>query len=67
MSIVDELDVSLKDFLPERATVSMAIVEEGLQYVVSQRLHLALKEYAKRNGIPLTVALQLLRSEVHAS
>jgi hypothetical protein len=66
MSLVEELGVSLKDFLPQTSAHLMSY--DGLPVaVVSTRLYQRLKEYAEAHHMPLKLLLQRLRDEIHAA
>lgn len=65
MSLVEELSVSLKDFLPPAR--SHLINHDGLPVaVVSERLYQKLKDYAEKNKMPIRAVIDKLRGEIHA-
>jgi len=62
-SLMRELKVRLKDFLPMEGGHLMRL--PGSSIVISTRLRNALREYSQRHGITLLEALERLRDEVH--
>jgi hypothetical protein len=65
MSMVKELSVSLKDFLPEAAR--QVQLKSGLSTAISTRLCDALSGYSEKHAIPLSEALARLQHEIHYS
>jgi hypothetical protein len=64
MSLVEELGISLKDFLP--AARSHLINHEGLPVaVVSERLYQALKNRAAKDIVTIRAVIDKLRTEIH--
>jgi hypothetical protein len=66
MSLVEELHVSLKDFLPEKG-VTVTYGEGPAVTIVSLRLHQELKRYAETNCLSLGAVIAQLHHEVHES
>jgi hypothetical protein len=64
MSLVEELGVSLKDFLPQEG--AHIIHHEGCPAaLVSNRLYRRLKDYASSNQVPLAAVVAQPRRDVH--
>jgi hypothetical protein len=61
MSLIEELQVSLKDFLPGTRLVTGNI---GPIAMVSDRLFLKLQTYSRLRGISVAAAIEQLRDEV---
>jgi hypothetical protein len=66
MSLVEELSVSLKDFLPPAR--SHLINHEGHPVaVVSDRLYQKLSDYAEKNRMTIRAVIDKLRAEIYAA
>ena len=63
LSIAKALDVTLKDFLPQTRGRLIALKSAG-PVLISERLHLRLKNYALSNGLSVAVVLERLRDEI---
>ena len=61
-SMLEELGVSLRDFLPQDGGHLIRV--SGGPVVISKRLLNALRSYAARRGITLMLALDRLRDEI---
>jgi len=66
MSLVVELGLSLKDFLPH-ARAHLINQDGRPAAVVSDRLYQKLKDHADKNRISITDAIERLRAEIHAA
>ena len=66
MSLLKELEVTLKDFLPELSD-GMVITDprRGTAVAVSGRLYSRLKAYADQHQFSLQAVVERLRAEVH--
>jgi hypothetical protein len=62
--LVEELQVSLKDLLPQEGVV-LTNDKGGAIATVSERLYKELKRYAATNRLPLITVLGQLRNEIH--
>ena len=65
MSLVEELGVSLRDFLPP-ARAHLISHDGHPVAIVSERLYQKLQDYANKNRIPIREVLERLRTEIHA-
>jgi len=66
MSLVEELGISLKDFLPPAR--SHLINHDGLPVaVVSERLYQKLKDYGEKNKVTIRSVIDKLRAEIYAA
>jgi hypothetical protein len=63
MALIEDLQVSLKDFAHGTRVLSN---RAGPIFTVSERLYVKLNDYATREGIPLTVATERLRDEIQS-
>jgi hypothetical protein len=64
MSLAKALDVSLKDFLPQTRGRLIGLKSAG-PVLISERLHLRLKQYATNNGLSVALVLERLRDEIY--
>ena len=66
MSLVNQFEITLKDFLPDRSE-GMIITDRdrGTTTTVSNRLYARLRAYADANRIPLDTVVEQLREEIH--
>lgn len=65
MSMVMELGVTLRDFMPLTEPRLVAAGRSGPKCIISDRLLAALKIYAAQQGISIPAALRQLQDEVH--
>ena len=65
MLLVDELNITLRDFLPEHG--DMCVITEGgrTSAIVSRRLYRKLRDYADAQNMTVAAALARLRDQVH--
>ena len=64
MPLIEDLGLSLKDFLPQDGA-RVIRDRSGRVALISTRLHDELQAHAVRNGIPLGAVIEQLRDEVH--
>ena len=66
MSLVAQLGLSLKDFLPQ-ARAHLINQDGRPAAIVSDQFYQKLKDYADKNHMSINAALERLRAEVHAA
>jgi hypothetical protein len=67
MSLVQDLEITLKDLLPKDGLKLIAIAPDGHQVAISNRLYDSLKAHAVHTGISLTAAMRALQDEIHSA
>jgi hypothetical protein len=66
MSLVNQFEITLKDFLPDRSDgMTIADQDRGTTATVSKRLYVILRAYAADNQVPLGSVVEQLREEIH--
>ena len=66
MSLVNQFQISLKDFLPDRSDGTIITDQgRGTTTTVSDRLYAKLRAYAGDNRLPLDSVVHQLREEIH--
>jgi hypothetical protein len=65
MPLITDLEISLKDFLPEKNRKIIYASDGNAAGVISMRLYEKLKAFAQSERIPLAEAMCILRKEVH--
>ena len=66
MPLIDDLQVTLKDLLPDRSDGMMITDRDrGTTTVVSYRLYARLRAYADENRLALAKLVEQLREEIH--
>jgi predicted DNA-binding ribbon-helix-helix protein len=65
MSLVNQFEITLKDFLPARHTGIIIKGGRRTTTVLSNRLYRSLRAYAYDDQLPLTSVIEQLRDEIH--
>ncbi len=64
MRMLDELEVTLKDFVPKNGGKLISLGNGG-EAVISDGLYNKLQGYARQHAMPLGKAFEQLRNEIH--
>jgi len=63
--LVDEMNITLKDFLPEHGDMCVIMQGGRTSAIVSRHLYRELRDYADSHNMTVAAALARLRNEVH--
>ena len=68
MSLVNQLEITLKDFWPDPSNgIIIIFPNRGTSVTVSKRLNRRLSDYAWENKVPLHSVIEQLRAEIQQS
>src|SRR4051794_10833285 len=65
MSLVNQFEITLKDFLPDRSDGMIIKDDRGTVAIVSERLFEKINNYAVANQLPRSSVVEQLREEIH--
>jgi hypothetical protein len=67
MSLVDQFEVTLKDFWPDHSDAMFVTDRDrGTTTTISRQLYAKLRAYAEDNRLPFDAVVQQLRDEIHS-